>query len=663
MAQFYYWFASVIKYIGLYCLLLLLVCGLQLASPVVAQEPLQITDIDLSEFPQVRLIVQHSNLRSDEVSEIQVWEDNEPQETQVHLLRRVRVGLLADIYLGLNSEIASRLADAVDDLDNQSWQWEQMERSLFVPVGEAGEEVTSNPEWTKDSWRIISNTIASYFNAQDETFKPRVSKTALLALLLDTLSHYEQSSATDNYLIVLTDGFDGTCIDTGVANQISQACLTKIDEIVLVATSLNVQIYFVNYDRLTNNSRGFVLGNLATNLSTEVYPLIENNTLLPVWQRIAQNPIISEFTYVTEHFPPFSLVAQTNVAQSNSIPVEEEVPPVIAEIIEPQPDTSINSSRSQVKLALDWGGYPPRDLSRVTYRIAGSSPMPVINRRVLGDNQLAFMIAGIPEGQPLLDIILYEKLENRAVIVQARLTAAFPLTPTPIPTSTPAPTPLPTPTPTTIWDSGVDMIERFVLPQVPENIRTNRNITQPLSATFPLLVLVTLLVALRAWWKAKRPVIIEGVYPPPQDPTTRKTTEVPLDSRPVAQLILIQGERSLPAIIPLYEGRTKFGRDPSWADELLSNRFVSLQQFAISIGDDYHNIANFSERNQTTVDGIPAREGAEEDPEQGSPLKSGSIIQFGPFKYKFQFNTQFGSTTYPSNGQTTTVTSIGSSNV
>ncbi|MEZ4683801.1 MAG: FHA domain-containing protein [Caldilineaceae bacterium] len=235
-------------------------------------------------------------------------------------------------------------------------------------------------------------------------------------------------------------------------------------------------------------------------------------------------------------------------------------------------------------------------------------------------------------------------------VVQTRLNVGLAPTPAffiPTATSTVVPTATPTPTPTAtataVWDGYVSLALTPVAMLIPETIRTNRNFTQPLRLVLPLLAVIAFIIAWMAWQRAKNIRIPDEINPNP-DQTTNKITAVPMDTRPKAQLVLIQGERSLPAIISLYERRTKFGRDPNWADEVLPNRFVSLQQFAITLEDEYQNLADFSVNHHTHLDGIAAEKGKEDDPEKGSPLRSGSIIQFGPFKYKFQFITQFDST-------------------
>lgn len=627
-----------IKHIILYGSLLLVMFWQSTPASLVAQEQLEIADVDLSQYPKVVVNVVHTSLTSTVLQTIQIHEDGKPQSTHITSLPSIRVGILADIYLGLNGDTAKKLADAIDQLDAEDWQWEKMERNLFVPVGDDGLEVGTQTQWTEQSWRSIRNGIAAYYNAQDETFKPKATKTALKNLIADALRNYERSATGQNYLIVLTDGFDKTST-------------TEIAEIVALAQEKAVQIYLVNYDFSAINTRYYILQDLAENLRVDIFEL-KANDLGPVWLQIAQRPRTSQFTYVTEQAPPFAISVQSQNFTSAAKSIQANIPAVQAKIIQPQAGALIRQKNRLIQLELDWGEYPARKLREVTYSIAGGGPVPVKQLKPNHNNILSFTVAGIPEGQPLLDIIIREKITGFGAVVQTRLHTAFAPTPTPPNTPTPTSTPIPTPTPLT-W---LDTVLKPIVTQVPapllNTINTDRNFKQLAPFLFPIAAIIALVLAVIAWRKANRS--IRTVLPPPilsSDPTTRKTTEVPGDLIPIAQLILIQGERFLPALISLYEGRTKFGRDPSWADEYLPNRFVSLQQFAISISEDYQTIANYSERNPTLIDNVRAKDGLEENPEIGSPLRSGSIIQFGTFKYKYQLNAQASAPNPHTNGR------------
>lgn len=614
-----------------------------------AQEAMQVMDVDLAHYPQMAVTVEYANLDTKTIQELQIFENGEPQTTNIAPLPPIHVGILADIYLGLNANLAKHLTDAVDQLDAEQWQWSNIERNLFVPSGDDGRMVTSPTDWTTQGWRVMSNEIALYFNAQhtkDATFKPKFAKTPLKDLIVDTLQYYTSTVAQNNYLIVLTDGFDKTSKQT-------------TDDIAALAQKNNVKIYLVNYDLPAIGDQAALLKELANHLQTPIFDL-KDKGLGPVWQQIAQQPLTSTLTYTTQQAPPFSISVQHGDVKSASQAVEAKISPAKATIVKPQAGQPITTTKTQVQLQLDWGNYPARQIDEVIYSIAGSNPTKVTDFQVehlSADSQrlLSFDVENIPEGQPLLDIVIDEKIQDFRVVAQTRLNTTFPPTPTamntpPPPTATSTSTP--TPTPTTWLDSVIIP----AVTQIPEPIRNqiliDPNLRQLFSLFFPLAALCALCLAIIAWRKAKRSNRIEVTTPLPfGDPTTRKTTEVPGGLSPIAQLVLIQGERFLPALISLYEGRTKFGRDPSWADEYLPNRFVSLQQFAISISDDYRTIANYSQRNPTLIDNVKAIDGSEENLETGSPLKSGSIIQFGPFKYKFQLTSQLGSSEYHTNGR------------
>jgi len=621
-----------IKHIILYGSLLLVMFWQSTPSILVAQEQLEVMDVDLSQYPKVVVDVAYTSLNSTVLQTIQIHEDGKPQSTNITSLPSIRVGILADIYLGLNADIAKKLADAIDQLDAQDWQWEKMQRNLFVPVGNDGREVGTQTKWTEQSWRSIRNGIAAYYNATDETFKPKATKTPLKDLMADALRNYDNGAADQNYLIVLTDGFDKTST-------------TEIAEIVALAQENAVQIYLVNYDLSAINAPYYILQDMAKNLQVDIFEL-KDNDLGPVWQQIAQHPRISQFTYVTEQAPPFSVSVRNKNVASAGKSIQDNIPAVQAKIIQPQAGALIRKKNRLIQLELDWGGYPARKLREVTYSIAGGSPVPVKQLRPNRKNILSFTVADIPEGQPLLDIMVREEINGFLSVVQTRLNTAF--APTPMPPATP----MPTPTPTTWLDGIIPPIVTRIPDPVGNIVSTDRNFRQLAPLLFPVVALVALWLAVVAWRRANRSSQVESLpYIQPIDSTTRKTTEVPGELVPIAQLILIQGERFLPALISLYEGRTKFGRDPSWADEYLPNRFVSLQQFAISISDDYQTIANYSERNPTLIDNVRAIDGLEENPETGSKLKSGSIIQFGTFKYKYQLISQMSAPDYHTNGR------------
>jgi|GEM_PF-1964728 len=645
MFNYYRGLSTMIKRIILYSSLLLIVFGQSTPTSLVAQEPLQIVATDLLQYPKVVVKVVHTNLNSTATQAIKILEKGKPQITTVTSLPSLRVGILADIYLGLNADIAKKLADAVDQLDERDWQWVKMQRSLFVPVGDNGREVGTQTGWTDKSWRSISNGIAAYYNATDRTFKPKATKTALKDLILDALNKYDNGTADHNYLIVLTDGFDKTSTKS-------------IDEIVTLAQQNKVKIYLVNYDLSAQSVPNYILQALAKNLPTDIFAL-QDNGLDTIWQNIAQQPLTSTFTYQTQLVPPFDISIQSGDIGNAIYAIPDNIPAVKATIIQPQAIALIKEKNTTVQLALDWGGYPARELSGVTYSIAGSGEILVSNLELNSQNILSFQVADIPAGQPLLDIAVREQITGfGAVVVQTRLHTDFKATPTPAPPATPTPVPL-TPSPPT-W---LDRITRSLVVRIPapivstvsttvKTVSTDPNFRQLAPWLFPIAALVALWLAVVAFRKAKRPIRFDEPKPQlPLDPTTRKTTKVPGDLKPIAQLILIQGERFLPAVIPLYEGRTKFGRDYSWADEYLPSRFVSLQQFAISISDDDQTIGNYSEGNHTLIDNVQAKDGSEENLETGSPLHSGSIIQFGIFKYKYQLIAQRGTPDYSTNGR------------
>ncbi|MEZ4683800.1 MAG: hypothetical protein R2932_57285 [Caldilineaceae bacterium] len=266
------------------------------------------------------------------------------------------------IFISASSaDIATQLADSVDALDKEPWQWEQMERALFVPVGDGGHEVSGSPNWTDESWRSVSNGIAAYYNGQDDLIRPKATKTALLDLIASALDMYADAPSTQNHLIVLTDGFD-------------QTSRMSVGEIVTRAQQYKVTIHLVNYNGLSVGSTGYVLENIANAVQSSSYPLSTEEGLSRIWQQIYfAQPLRSTLTYQTKTAPPFAVSVQNGSIQSSDYAVDVNIPAVVVRLIVPDQSEQLYKSEQLIQLKLDWSGYPTRSLSEIRYSVAGAA--------------------------------------------------------------------------------------------------------------------------------------------------------------------------------------------------------------------------------------------------------------------------------------------------
>jgi hypothetical protein len=150
------------------------------------------------------------------------------------------------------------------------------------------------------------------------------------------------------------------------------------------------------------------------------------------------------------------------------------------------------------------------------------------------------------------------------------------------------------------------------------------------------LALLALLIALSANRRTRNLYIQPAPFRDRTD-THQKTTDTwsPSADERKAEMILIQGEGMLPGVVGLQQGKTYFGRDFGQVDELLANRYVSQKQFCIWERSGQFFLGNCSISNPTSVNDREAPRDVATFPAEGPFLRSGDVIQFGPFKYRF----------------------------
>jgi hypothetical protein len=600
---------------------------------LLAQEPaLDIVAVDTSQYPTITVQLEYTNLSSGDLAHIHLMEDGVPvaQPAPVPLSTK-RIGVLLDSYSGLSIDILQTIADAVDQIEYDSLKWQNQELALFVP-GPNGRTLVNQIDWPAQTWREVTNGIIAYHNGTGQN-RPTAAGTALRELVFAALQQFDAEEGVENYLIVLTDGYDSGSV-------ISAENLAEL------MTDRAVQVTYVNYDPDDATSiRGQNLSALAQASASPPVELIDSSRLVPVWRAIASISLTGHAEYVTQKTPPFTLMAVVSGTAINSAgyQVTEEIPPVAVRILRPKPTDIIRTEQSEVTLQLVWPPpFPPRLVQQITYTIAGQTRRTLPLARLDADNVATFTVSGLANGPNQLDVVVEEALPGLVAHNQAILYANLP----PQPTATPAATAEPVTTTMALAAAPVQ-VENLLMwlrprvpdaaaPYVPERVSLQDLVLWGMIILGGLILLAVLLALIAMWRAANRHVALPA---PPIDPTrpgpmTTHTWSPSIEERK-AELILIQGEGMLPGLVTLRQGKTYFGRDFGQVDELLANRYVSQKQFSIWEQNGQFYLGNCSISNPTIVNDQEAPRDVTAFPSEGPFLKSGAVIQFGPFKYRF----------------------------
>ncbi len=618
--------------VSLFVLLALYLC-LWSAPPLRAQDPeLTIVAVDTSSYPTITVQLEYANLSSSDVAHIRVLEDGVVRALPVPVpLPTKRIGVLLDSYNGLSVDILLKIADAVDQVEYDSLKWQNQELALFVP-GPDGRTLVNQVDWPAPTWREITNGIIAYHNGTGQN-RPTAAGTALRELVFAALQQFDAQEGVENYLIVLTDGYDsGSVVST--------------ENLAELIADRAVQVTYVNYDPdgATGN-RGQMLSALAQASASQPVDLVDSSGLVPVWRAIAATTLTSQAEYVTQKLPPFTLTAVlsgTAIASAGH-QVTAEISPVEVRILRPTPTQIIRADQSEVTLQLVWPPpLSPRPLRRITYTIAGETPRPISLSQLDADNVATFTVRDLVNGPNQLDVVVEEALPGMVARGQAILYVNMPPPPTSTPTATAEP--LTPPLYLAAAPAQVDqLLENLqknappqVVPYVPARVTLQDIVLwgMLILSGLVLLAMVLALIAMRraaTWHIAPAPLPNDPTRPGPM--TTH--TWSPSTEERKAELILIQGEGMLPGLVSLHQGKTYFGRDFGQVDELLANRYVSQKQFSIWEQNGQFYLGNCSISNPTIVNDHEAPRDVTTFPLEGPFLKSGDVIQFGPFKYRF----------------------------
>lgn len=616
-----------------------------------AQEPtdveLEITGVDVSSFPEIRVTVYGENLGINLAQlPIVVREDKAEQPLVGQGPKEVGVQT-AFVFDASNNALGEYglFTRSLDSLINTQYLTANTDwLAAFTTEGAASFRVIA--DWSRDHG-AVSNQINGY----TPIAQPSAQYTPLFELIEYVLDNFENSDAPDNVtrsIVVFSDGTDAVSdLDQRDVIRRAQFENIRIHTFMLFPGNPTRQSNLERISKLTN----------GTFFNSE-------STLTNLWSELQLQRTQMEYRYRLRKAQPVELEIEARVPNRQPIIRTFDFPvvpaePAVIEIVAPdagfiitrdalsadQPIEEILPNSLPIEIRLSWPDGNQRSLRSVEYSINDNT---IIQRQIPPEgHRYDFAIGDLVASKYTLRITAIDELGieaksgPRAIEVQINI----PPTPTPVPTetstatSTPVPSETPTPTTTTI-----------VITSTPDQSTSDQSAPtagSPLDALLALALAALLGLLLFLYRRRKKREESDIPSSPqavgdfndwetsvPQDPYD-ENTEVPQNEafpQKLGGYLIAKGDipPNFPQRIPLVtNGPTRIGRKRELVDHVLEHNYISRKHATIT-----HNGESFSIQDEGGTGGTYVNRqklGAGDNPR----LNPQDEISFYSFTYQF----------------------------
>lgn len=593
---------------------LLLVGNTLMSASAQEQAPpsLRITQIDTSEFPEVRVFVHGRNLGAN-LSNLEmtlrqdgtvypVTSEVRSVGTQTAIVLDAaenvkRPGLTGDARYVEVGNIITRLVGRNKLTVKDDWL------AAFSP--ERDNKLRVDHEWARDH-QAVANSLYLF-----EPIKG-IGNTALFNLVFNVLNQFDRSTvdpAFQRTMVVFSDGVD-------VVSSL------QLEDVVSLAKDKNVVIYTVMLGAGPASARSN-LERIALRTGGQYYQLTSLEALDGMWDQILAGRNQKVLSYRSQAPSTREIVVTAKLPGGGTIearhPMVINPQPVQVRVVEPQRGFTLVRSGETYQIPLEelepttlpvqvefiWPDDKPRQLQRVEYTINDDTRL--VEQEPF--DQIIFPINTLGAGSYTLRVRAVDELgqESQSEPVPFTIQVDQP--------------PAPTPTP---------VIEREVVERIQTVVRTSWT-----SYAALVIGLLSLLIALIVFFRKpeRREQVAEfvtGAIKTLTEPWAPRKKDGKLQSEAKAQLVVVEGDAGVPSPIPIRGQKILIGRDPSVSNLVFADPRVSRYHCRIiEETDGSFRIFDEGSTSGTYVNFEPVGM-------RGQVLKSDDVINIGPIGLRFE---------------------------
>lgn len=661
-----------------FLLVILLMVGASVNSSAqteVINPTLQITGIDISEFPTISVSIFGDNLGISLGNlNLDLYEDSTLQSLQKDTIQDV--GIQTALVLDASSNI--RFSGNTGEP-----RYQEVARAVLRLV--SLEILSASTDWlavyttstSDDTFRVISDWQQDHGSVANRliNYQPndRVVYTPLFNLIDYALSGFVDSGVPSNLqksIVVFSDGVD-------VVSPLNPP------DIIRRAQEMNVRVHtvMIGPERVETRRN---LKRISDLTGGQYFVLTSLPDLDPLWESIATERRQRVVTYQMAQAQPRTLKLVATIPNGVKLEREANFPTVGAKppqitILEPVTEQRIERTADSfsvplqdytpkvlpIRYGITWPDGHPRSLSKIEFilnddtRVQNSEPFETFT----------FPIDSLPSGRYTLRIVAYDNLglsaSSEPTVIQVQVTSP----PTPTPTVTVTSTPAPTATPTFTLDPTqtpvVTIVQETIIvtqtvevtpfvgagpiitpsPEVPDEPDN-----PPSENTFWYLIILAMLILLalivyrmvrrkqsedsNEMWDSE-PGSASGEWTDPalsNDLFGDATEPVPVfESIPSAWLALVDNNQNLPSKLPLIGGgkKIRIGRRQENCDLVLNDKRVSRVHATIVEKPDGFHISDEASAGGTFVNKQEVKVG-------DRLLRHGDIVNFNAVAYRFE---------------------------
>ncbi|MGB0387755.1 MAG: FHA domain-containing protein [Ardenticatenaceae bacterium] len=605
-------------------LLLLLLVGLLLFVPqsaVLAQEgrnpSLQITKIDIDNYPDVKVYVDGRNLPSD-LADLPITLSENGQEVSIGEsaigVQGTRTAFVLDASgsmqdPGVTGLLRYEEIQAVVErfvlngyLDPSDW--------LSIYASDQEGEVFSIHDWTQDH-NAVRNELYLYEYPEIGVV------TQLFNLIYFALDQFEGGNVPTHLsksIVLFSDGDGG-------------GSSLKLDDAVNRAINADVVIHTVMLGEGTDETIAG-MERIATLTGGKYVQITSDDVVDPIWESLGAQREQRVITYRSQQAQPRELWLTSTLPDGERIQATKDFPairmlPVQVEIIEPTGEIALTKQAPAYDTALEelspktlniranftWPDNYPRKLTKVEYLI--NNETKVLTEEPF--DQLTFPIENLDTGSYTIRVNASDELglKGESLPFSFSMKVNRPAAPTPVPPPTPAPATI------TIY----------------RDISIRQDMARNIVSLIALLL--ALMAMIIAWRNPARRKQVTEAFGAVVKQVTQPFFPNRDDMKPrpaKAKLTVVQGDGKLPHLIEIRAANTKLGRSPELANIVIDDPRVS--RYHCRITEEPNGTFRIWDEGSTSGTFVNFES---VDLKAGQMLNEQDLINVGPIQLRFQY--------------------------
>ena len=580
---------------------------------------LRITKIETDDYPNVKVYVDGQNFPT-ELSELPLQLLENGKEVSITANETMAQGIQTALILDVSGSMqdpgltGKRRYEEIQAVIEQLVVGGYLDHvvdwlSAYAPNQEG--EVVSIQDWTQDH-NAVRNELYLY------QYPPIGVATPLFNLVYFALDRFEESKVPSHLsrsIVLFSDG------DIGESS-------LRFDDAVERAIKANVTIHTIMLGEGTTETIGNMT-RLATLTGGEYIQITSDETLNPLWEKIAGARDQHQLTYRTQLAQPRELLVSATLEDGDTIQAANTFPTVgltnvEVELKKPAGDLIITKEASaydtplrelqpkeiDIELELNWPDGFSREVAQVEYTINDMTQV----RSEAPFDRISFPIETLDTGRYTIRAVVTDELglEGEARPFSFEVQVERPAAPLP-PTAEAQSVSVPLPG----SDDGLTVSQNVV-----------RNM---ISLTALILAILAVIIAMRN--PARRKQVTEAFGSAVKQVTQPFfPNREDLAPKPVkAILSVMEGDGKLPPSIEIRGVNVKLGRSPELANIVIDDPRISRYHCRITEeADGYFRIWDEGSTSGTYLNSVQVDL-------TGQTLKNGDLINLGPMQFQFRY--------------------------